>query len=52
MGETLDIAVALRGLCRIAGLAPESVREVQIHPDYVVYELVDGSVRAYLREDS
>jgi hypothetical protein len=51
MSEVLDLSDAVRVLCGLAGLEPKSVRDIFIHGQYISFELVDGSVVAFLRED-
>lgn len=51
MSEPLDLTDAMRVLCSVAGLEPHQVRDVEIHNDFLTFELVDGSLVTFLRED-
>lgn len=51
MSEPLDLTDAMRVLCGAAGLEPHQVRDVEIHNDFLTFELVDGSLVTFLRED-
>lgn len=51
MSDTLDLSGAMRVLCKVAGLEPKQVREVEIHEGFLTFWLVDGTMITFLRED-